>query len=96
MEIFFSSSACLQSQFSCAFSDKEGTLLPLLLESRPFAVGHFHLGMEKRNTKPVNLGEEESREVIARNIPVQTPYFIMLSLLGWFLFWIVLIFYSRM
>lgn len=56
-------------------------------------MGHFHLGMEKRSTKPVNLSED-SREVIKETLPVQTPDFIMLFVGGgggWVLVCIILI-----
>lgn len=40
-------------------------------------MGHFHLGMEKRSTKPVNLSKN-SREVIKETISMQPPDFITL------------------
>lgn len=58
------------------FQYKQGTLFPLLLlKNRPFTLAHFHLGTERRNTNPVYLGKEDSREVITGSVPVQTPYF---------------------
>lgn len=40
--------------------------------------GLFSPGMERRNTKPINLSKEDSREMITGSLSMQTPYFIVL------------------
>lgn len=40
--------------------------------------GLFSPGMEKRNTKPINLSKEDSIEMITGSLSMQTPYFIVL------------------
>lgn len=65
------------NSFSCALS-LQGEDASTLAKDRPFTVGHFRLGIDRESTKPVNLGKEDSRELITGSIPLQTLYFIML------------------
>lgn len=53
--------------FNCVLSVQGRDPFPIPVKkqtNRPFPLGHFHPGMEKGNTKPVNLGTEDARELI--------------------------------
>lgn len=53
--------------FNCVLSvqGRDPFSIPVKKQTnRPFPLGHFHPEIERGNTKPVNLGKEDSRELI--------------------------------